>query len=125
MEISLKNKTAIVTGASRGIGRQIALKLGKLGASVAVNYANNSRAAEAVCSEIADAGGQAVALCADMRKTKEVAWLFDRTLECFGSLEILVNNAGIALFKEIKDISEEEFDNIFAKISQPLSNRKK
>lgn len=114
METTLKGKTAIVTGASRGIGKEIALTIGRSGASVVVNYANNREAAEAVCAEVGRSGGQAVAIRADMRQPSEVAALFDRTIAHFGRLDILVNNAGIALFKKIEEISEDEFDDIFA-----------
>lgn len=114
MQTSLKNKTAVVTGSSRGIGRQIALKLGEAGASVVVNYAGNAQSADEVCSRIIESGGQAVSVQADMRNTNEIESLFDSALRSFSTLDILVNNAGIALFKKIEEISEEEFDNIFA-----------
>jgi 3-oxoacyl-[acyl-carrier protein] reductase len=110
----MKNKTAIVPGAARGIGRAIALKLGGLGVSVVVNYAKNWQAAEDVCTQITDMGAKAVAVCADMRNTGEITALFDQTLQRFGGLDILVNNAGMALFKKIEDISEDEFEDIFA-----------
>ncbi|MBS0014288.1 MAG: SDR family oxidoreductase [Desulfobacterales bacterium] len=110
----MKNKTAIVTGASRGIGRAIALKLGEQGVSVVVNYAKNRQAAEEVCTRITDMGAQALSVCADMRNTGEITALFDQTLQRFGGLDILVNNAGMALFKKIEDISEDEFEDIFA-----------
>lgn len=114
MRAGLKNKTAIVTGASRGIGRAIALKLGQSGASVVVNYANNAKAADQVVSQIAESGGQAVSVQADMQKTSEVSALFDAAEKHFGSIDILVNNAGIALFKKIADFTEKEFDDSFA-----------
>ncbi len=110
----MKNRTAIVTGASRGIGMAIALKLGEMGASVAVNYARDARAAESVCKQITDMGSQAAALRADMRNPREITALFDQTIERFGSVNILVNNAGMALFKKIEDFTEDEFDDIFA-----------
>ena len=110
----MKNTTAIVTGASRGIGRAIALMLGEMGASVVVNYARDAHAAAEVCAQIMDKGGHAIALCADMRKPSEISALFDRTIERFGAIHILVNNAGMALFKKIEDITEEEFEDIFA-----------
>jgi 3-oxoacyl-[acyl-carrier protein] reductase len=113
MEISLKDKTVIVTGASRGIGREIALKLGELGAAVVVNYRNNAQRAEEVCSEIGNGGGQAVPVRADMRSIKQIEALFDSAIEKFGSLDIVVNNAGILLYKEIAEVTEEEFDDIF------------
>jgi len=113
MQTLLKDKTAIVTGSSRGIGREIALKLGKCGVSVIVNYANNTQLAKEVSSEIITMGGRSIPIQADMRSTNEIKILFDSTIEHFGSLNILINNAGIALFKKIEKISEEEFDNIF------------
>jgi 3-oxoacyl-[acyl-carrier protein] reductase len=113
MQTSLKNKTAIVTGASRGIGREIALKLGKLGAAVVVNHVNNAQLAKEVSSEIINMGGQAVPVQADMRSLSEIEALFDSAIQKFGALDILINNAGIALFKKIEEVTEEEFDNIF------------
>lgn len=114
METSLKGKTAIVTGASRGIGREIALKIGGLGASVVVNYAKSARQAEEVASEIIDMGGQALPVRADMRSVSQITALFDAAIEKFGHLDILINNAGISFYKKIEEVSEEEFDNIFA-----------
>ncbi len=114
MQIALRNKTAIVTGASRGIGREIALTLGRLGAGVAVNFGRNEHQAQEVVSEIIRLGGAAIPVQADVRKREQIDSLFDRTLERFGTIDILVNNAGIAVFKAIQDVTEEEFDNIFA-----------
>ncbi len=105
---------AIVTGASRGIGRAIALKLGTLGASVAVNYCQSETAAQATVERIAAAGGDAVAVRADMRRVDAIEQLFDRVMQRFGRLDILVNNAGVRLFKPIAAVSEAEFDDIFA-----------
>jgi len=114
MQISLKDKTAIVTGASRGIGREIALKFGKLGAAVVVNYASNAKLAEEVASEIMKIGGQATPIQADLRNIHEIEALFDRAMEKFGTVNILVNNAGIMFNKKVEEVTEEEFDNIFA-----------
>jgi 3-oxoacyl-[acyl-carrier protein] reductase len=113
MYISLEGKIAIVTGASRGIGREIALKLGKLGATVVVNYVYNAGQAEEVASEINNTKGQAIAIQADMRNIHEIETLFDRTIEKFGTVNILVNNAGTILYKKVEDVTEKEFDNIF------------
>ena len=85
-----------------------------MGASVAVNYLNAAGAAESVAAAIVEAGGNALAIRADMRRVAEIRQLFDRTLAAFGRLDILVNNAGIRLFKAIADITEDEFDNIIA-----------
>jgi 3-oxoacyl-[acyl-carrier protein] reductase len=111
---SLRGKRAIVTGASRGIGRAIAAKLGDLGASVAVNYLKDEAAAASTVSQIESSGGQAVAVQADVRQVNAIRTLFDRTVAEFGGLDILVNNAGIRLFKPIAEVTEAEFDDIFA-----------
>ena len=101
MQRSLKDKSAIVTGASRGIGREIALKLGKLGAAVVVNYVNSAQLAKEVTSEIINMGGQAVPVQADIRSINEIEALFDSAIEKFGALNILINNAGTILYKKI------------------------
>ena len=113
MSFELKGKVAIVTGGSRGIGRAIAVRLGELGASVVVNYSFGADAAEESCRLVRNSGGQAVSVQADLRKIEQVEALFERTIESFGHLDILINNAGIAIFKQIADFSEEEFDSIF------------
>ncbi|MDB9444746.1 3-oxoacyl-[acyl-carrier-protein] reductase [Anabaena sp. CS-542/02] len=92
---TLQGKVAIVTGASRGIGRAIALELAKQGASIVVNYASSSGAADTVAAEINAAGGQAIALKADVSKVDQVEALFNATIEKFQRLDIIVNNAGI------------------------------
>jgi 3-oxoacyl-[acyl-carrier protein] reductase len=114
MSQALKGKRVIVTGASRGIGKAIAIKLGAMGASVAVNYVKNNEAAASVVSYIETAGGHAIAVQADMRRVAAIRSLFDRAVAEFGGIDILVNNAGIRLFKPIAEVSEAEFDDIFA-----------
>ncbi|WP_445635171.1 3-oxoacyl-[acyl-carrier-protein] reductase [Nostoc sp. DSM 114161] len=91
----LKDKVAIITGASRGIGRAIAIELATQGAIVVVNYASSSAAAEAVVTEITTAGGQAIALQADVSKVEQVDALVNAVMEKFKRVDILVNNAGI------------------------------
>ncbi|WP_036478648.1 3-oxoacyl-[acyl-carrier-protein] reductase [Myxosarcina sp. GI1] len=91
----LKDKVAIVTGASRGIGKAAALALASQGAKVVVNYARSSDAAEAVVSAIAEAGGEAIALQADVSQSEAVDNLIKQTQDKFGRIDILVNNAGI------------------------------
>jgi 3-oxoacyl-[acyl-carrier protein] reductase len=91
----LKDKVAIVTGASRGIGRAIAIELATQGAIAVVNYASSSAAAEAVVAEITAAGGQAIALQADVSKIEQVEALINAVMEKFKRVDILVNNAGI------------------------------
>ncbi len=91
----LRQRVAIVTGASRGIGRAIALALAAEGANVVVNYASSSAAAQEVVAAITDAGGTAVALQADVSKLEQVDSLLSQTIEKFGRVDVLVNNAGI------------------------------
>jgi 3-oxoacyl-[acyl-carrier protein] reductase len=92
----LQGQVAIVTGASRGIGRAAALALAAEGATVVVNYANSSQAADAVVAEIAAMGSQAAALQADVAQADQVEALFNAVMEKFGRIDVLVNNAGIA-----------------------------
>jgi 3-oxoacyl-[acyl-carrier protein] reductase len=92
---ALSEQVALVTGASRGIGRATAIALAATGVKVVVNYAQSSGAAEEVVQEIEKNGGNAIALKADVSKTEEVDSLIDQTLKTFGRIDILVNNAGI------------------------------
>jgi len=92
---SLRSQVAVVTGASRGIGRAIAQELATFGANVVVNYASSSQAAEELVSEITAAGGSAIALQADVSQAEEVDKLINTVLEKFNRIDILVNNAGI------------------------------
>ncbi|GAB4549829.1 MAG: 3-oxoacyl-[acyl-carrier-protein] reductase [Pleurocapsa sp.] len=91
----LKEKVAIVTGGSRGIGKATVLALAAQGAKVVVNYARSSDAAEAIVTEITQAGGDAIALQADVSQSADVDNLIKQTLDKFGRIDILVNNAGI------------------------------
>lgn len=110
----LTNKVAIVTGASRGIGRAIALRLAQAGATVVVDYTHNADKAEEVVSSITAMGGKAIAIQADMSKITDIRRLFQETMNRFGKLDILVNNAGASLFKPLVETTEEEFDHQFA-----------
>ncbi len=92
----LQGQVAIVTGASRGIGRAAALALAAEGATVVVNYASSSQAADQVVAEITGMGSQAVALQADVGQADQVEALFNATMEKYGHVDVLVNNAGIA-----------------------------
>ncbi|MFC7078451.1 MULTISPECIES: SDR family NAD(P)-dependent oxidoreductase [Haloarcula] len=105
MSQSFQGETAIVTGASRGIGRGIAQKFADEGASVVVNYRSAADLAEEVVSEIEADGGEAVAVQADVSNYDEVAAMVEATVEEFGSLDVLVNNAGI-----VETDPAEEFD---------------
>lgn len=93
--MDLKDKVALVTGSSRGIGRAIALELAAQGARVVVNYAQSAQAAQTVVEIIQGAGGEAVALKADVADSAQVEQLFSQTLAQWGRVDVLVNNAGI------------------------------
>lgn len=111
----LLSKVAIVTGASRGIGRAIAERLGKDGAIVVVNYNQGKDQADEVVQHIQAAGGQAIALQADMSQIPAIRQLFQQTLSQFEHIDILVNNSGVSGKPEsIADITEENFDQVFA-----------
>ncbi|MCZ8517024.1 SDR family oxidoreductase [Paenibacillus filicis] len=112
--MSLNGKVAIVTGASRGIGRQAAIQLAQSGANLVVNYSSNQGKAGEVVKTIEQSGGEAIAIRADVSKVSEVEGLFSETLERFGRLDILVNNAGIMECTAIADVTEEIFDRHFA-----------
>ena len=108
--LSLTGKVAVVTGASRGIGRAIAIELARRGAQVVVNYHRSAEAAEAVVAQIQQAGGQAAAFQADVSDFQQAKALIDFALKTFGDLHILVNNAGITRDKLIMMMSEEDWD---------------
>ena len=105
----LKNKVALVTGASKGIGAGIAQELAAEGASVVVNYATDQAGAEAVVAAIHAAGGHAFAIQADVTRASDVAGLCSQAAETFGPLDILVNNAGIYREMTVAELTEEQF----------------
>lgn len=105
-------KTALVTGASRGIGRAIALALAKEGYAVAVNYAGNREAAEAVRDEITAAGGRAFILQGDVSSAEDVDRIFKTVKEEFGFLDVLVNNAGITRDSLLVRMKENQWDEV-------------
>lgn len=111
--MSLNGKVAIVTGASRGIGKQIALQLADAGAKVVVNYSSNEAKAVEVVQAIEQAGGEAVTIRANVGRLNEVEALFTKTLERFGRLDILVNNAGIMGVVPIAEVTEDMYDQHF------------
>ncbi|MFV5693353.1 SDR family NAD(P)-dependent oxidoreductase [Flavobacterium sp. LT1R49] len=111
--MKLKDKIAIVTGASKGIGAGIAKALGKAGATVIVNYASSESDADEVVNEIQISGGKAIAIQADMSKSVDVKQMFDKIKMEFGTIDILVNNAGVAVFEMIDDLTEEAFHKQF------------
>lgn len=108
----LENKVALVTGASRGIGREIALTLAGYGAAVIVNYNGSKERADEVVTAITENGGRAVAIQANVASAEDVAKLFEESVAAFGRIDILVNNAGITKDNLILKMSEEDFDAV-------------
>ncbi|MBB3973487.1 SDR family NAD(P)-dependent oxidoreductase [Hansschlegelia beijingensis] len=109
----LTGKTAVVTGASKGIGAGVAKVLGAAGAAVVVNYASDKAGAEKVVAEIAAKGGSAIAVQADMSKAADVTRLFDEAARAFGELDVLVNNAGVYQFATLDEVTEEQYRRQF------------
>ena len=110
----LTNRTALVTGASRGIGAAIAVALAEAGASVAINYRERAAEAEAVAAAIAATGGRAMTIQADVSGSEAVAAMMRAVSERIAPPDILVNNAGIALIRGIDDLTEADFDQTIA-----------
>jgi 3-oxoacyl-[acyl-carrier protein] reductase len=109
----LKDKVAIVTGASKGIGAAIARQFAKAGAAVVVNYASSKDDADRVVGDILREGGRAVAIQADVSKGADVKRLFAETKAVFGTPSILVNNAGVYRFGPLEEVTEAEFHRQF------------
>jgi len=110
----LAGKTALVTGASRGIGRAIALKLAEAGANVVVNYAGSEAAAAETVARIKELGRDAILVRANVSQTEEVGEMFKTALDHFGAVDILVNNAGITRDNLLMRMKEEEWDEVIA-----------
>jgi 3-oxoacyl-[acyl-carrier protein] reductase len=111
--MNLQNKVAIVTGSSKGIGMHIARNLAGAGARVVINYASDQTAADRVVAEIHSAGGESIAVRANVGNSAEVKALFDAAIARFGKVDLLINNAGIAIYKFIKETTDDDFDRIF------------
>jgi 3-oxoacyl-[acyl-carrier protein] reductase len=109
----LTGKVAVVTGASKGIGAGIAKQLAAEGAAVVVNYASAKSDADKIVDEISKAGGQAVALQANVAKKSEVQRLFADAEKAFGKIDILINNAGVYEFAPLEDVTEQQFHRMF------------
>jgi 3-oxoacyl-[acyl-carrier protein] reductase len=108
----LKNRIALVTGGSRGIGAAIAVALARAGANVAVNYRERADAAKAVCSEITGIGRKAFAIQADVSLAADVKRMITEVEDSLGGIDILVNNAAVAHPRKFEEIVEEEWDEI-------------
>lgn len=109
----LKNKTVIITGSSKGLGKSTAIEFAKQGANVIINYNSNLEEANNVVDKISGDGGKAFAIKANVGNSKEIENLFDTAITHFGKVDIIVNNAGIMITKPLKDFSEKEFDQQF------------
>src|SRR6202142_4079013 len=109
----LANKVAVVTGASKGIGADIAKSLAAEGASVVVNYASSKAGADKVVAAITAAGGKAIAVQGDVSKQADITRLFAETKKAYGKLDILVNNAGVYDFAPIEAVTEDSFHKQF------------
>ncbi|MBT2739097.1 3-oxoacyl-ACP reductase [Neobacillus sp. C211] len=108
----LKDKVAIVTGGSRGIGASIALELAKNGAKVVINYNIRKELADKVVAEINEIGGEAYAVQADVSESNEAAYLVQETINHYGKLDILINNAGITRDSTFKKLKEEDWRKV-------------
>ena len=111
--MKLTGKIAVVTGASSGIGAGIARAMGAAGATVIVNYSSSKSGADEVVASIKAAGGKAVSVQADVSKSADVARMFDMVKADYGRVDVLVNNAGFAIFEMVADLTEEAFHKQF------------
>ena len=112
MQIDLGSKVALVTGASRGIGRATALQLARAGAAVVVNYRGQAEAAERVVKEVESGGGRAIAVQADVSRSADVERLVKAAADSFGRLDILVNNAGVTRDNLLMRMKDEDWDAV-------------
>jgi len=108
----LRDKVALVTGSSRGVGKAVAMAYSKEGASVAINYSSSEEAARQIVADIESQGGRAIAVKADVASKPEVENLVGKTIEKFGRLDILVNNAGFTRPAMLLKMSEEQWDQV-------------
>lgn len=109
---NLSGKTAIITGASRGIGAEIARKMAQAGAKIVVNYSGSQAKAEAVVEEIKNNGGEAIAVKANVSDADAVKAMVEQTMQTFGSIDILVNNAGITRDNLMMRMKDDEWDDV-------------
>ena len=111
---SLEGKVALVTGSGRGIGRGIALELAKRGASVVINYAASAKPAQEAVKDIESTGSKGVAIQGDMTKVADIRRVFKEAIDHFGRLDIVMSNSGTESFKKEEDVTEEDYDKVFA-----------
>jgi 3-oxoacyl-[acyl-carrier protein] reductase len=109
----LKDKVAVVTGASKGIGAAIARRFGEEGASVVVHYANDKKGAETVVAAIQKSGAKAMAVQGDLSKPDDVTKVFQAAGEAFGKIDVLVNNAGVYEFRPLTEVDATHFHRLF------------
>jgi 3-oxoacyl-[acyl-carrier protein] reductase len=110
----LQGRTALVTGGSRGIGAAIVRSLAQAGTAIAVNYRERASEADALVKSISEAGGHAIAIAADVSQSDAVAQMVKRVNADLGPIDILINNAGIAITRGVDDLSETDFDQTIA-----------
>jgi 3-oxoacyl-[acyl-carrier protein] reductase len=107
--MKLKDKVAVITGSSKGIGAGIAKEYAREGAKVVVNYSSSKESADRVVEEIIQSGGTAIAVQADISKVADIKRLFEEVNKAYGRLDILVNNASVWRYEMLADVSEETF----------------
>ena len=110
---NIQNKVILVTGSSKGIGREVAILLAKNGAKIIVNHSNSQQDADETVDEIQKNGGEAIAIKADVSDKDQVTRLFDKSIEVFGKIDVLVNNAGTMISKKLKDSTQQDFTKQF------------
>jgi 3-oxoacyl-[acyl-carrier protein] reductase len=112
---TLKNKTAIITGSARGLGKAIAERYAALGANIVINYSRDKASAEEVLSNVLAMGVKAIAIKADVSKVADLEYLFDEAKKAFGKIDIVVANAGIEMVEvPVTEFTEEQFDKVFS-----------
>ncbi|WP_339659782.1 SDR family oxidoreductase [uncultured Polaribacter sp.] len=110
---NLNNKVILVTGSSKGIGKEVAILLAKNGAKIIVNHSNSQKEADATLAEITQNGGEAIVIKADVSDRVQVTELFNKSIEVFGKIDVLINNAGTMISKKLKDATQDDFTKQF------------
>lgn len=105
-------QSVLITGASGGLGQQLALDFARQGAKVALNYASSKEKAEKTASQIVDAGGEAITFCADIARSDSVHSMVDQVVQAFGGIDVLVNNAGLSIDAPFLDMREQDWDRV-------------